>query len=291
MSNSLYYNLLCHCILTQVAVINFSEAYDPLDPNGNITIKWDVLSWTPDGYVVVVTIYNYQRYRHTQAPGWSLVWTWAKDEVIWSMMGGQTTEQGDCFKLLQGGVINSWAQDPANAVSSFQLSVGSAGTSNKTVRLPRNITLKTPGPGYTCGLAKIVKPTTFITVDKRRVTQALNDTTMLWGIKSYNDVLMQAGRSGNVQLELLFRKDKAPTFTSQKGWAFPRRIYFNGDNCIMPIPWLPSVEFAILINLLPYSNNGFSVCQLQSQCPNGMTFSISLRSRCFFIISVSFCHF
>lgn len=29
-----------------------SEAYDALDPNGNITIKWDVISWTPDGYVV-----------------------------------------------------------------------------------------------------------------------------------------------------------------------------------------------------------------------------------------------
>lgn len=30
------------------------EAYDPLDPNGNITIKWDVVSWTPDGYVVSI---------------------------------------------------------------------------------------------------------------------------------------------------------------------------------------------------------------------------------------------
>mgnify|MGYP004722816661 CR=1 FL=1 len=30
----------------------FAAAYDPLDPNGNITIKWDVMSWTPDGYVV-----------------------------------------------------------------------------------------------------------------------------------------------------------------------------------------------------------------------------------------------
>lgn len=40
-----------------VAVIIFSlagnlAAYDILDPNGNITIKWDVMSWTPDGYVV-----------------------------------------------------------------------------------------------------------------------------------------------------------------------------------------------------------------------------------------------
>lgn len=30
----------------------FSAAYDPLDPTGNITMKWDVVSWTADGYVV-----------------------------------------------------------------------------------------------------------------------------------------------------------------------------------------------------------------------------------------------
>ena len=29
-----------------------AEAYDALDPEGNITMKWDVMSWTPDGYVV-----------------------------------------------------------------------------------------------------------------------------------------------------------------------------------------------------------------------------------------------
>jgi hypothetical protein len=29
-----------------------AEAYDSLDPNGNITVKWDVMHWTPDGYVV-----------------------------------------------------------------------------------------------------------------------------------------------------------------------------------------------------------------------------------------------
>lgn len=58
---------------------------------------------------------------------------------------------------------------------------------------------------------------------------------MLWGIKYYNDLLMQAGPYGNVQSELLFRKDPS-TFTFQKGWAFPRRIYFNGDNCVMPPP-------------------------------------------------------
>ncbi|GMH01096.1 hypothetical protein Nepgr_002935 [Nepenthes gracilis] len=405
-----------------------TEAYDALDPTGNITIKWDIMSWTPDGYVAVVTMFNFQAYRHIQAPGWSLGWTWAKKEVIWSMVGGQTTDQGDCSKFkgniphcckknptvvdllpgtpynqqiancCRGGVINSWVQDPSNAVSAFQLSVGQAGTTNKTVRLPKNFTLQAPGPGYTCGPAKIVKATKFVTADKRRVTQALmtwnitcsysqflsqktptccvslssfyndtivpcptcacgcqnnmtqsgscvsespylasavsdpgkysttpllqctshmcpirvhwhvklnyksywrvkvtitnfnfrmnytqwnlvvqhpnfdnltqlfsfnykaltpydglNDTAMLWGIKFYNDLLMQAGPLGNVQSELLFRKDKL-TFTFDKGWAFPRRIYFNGDNCVMPppdaYPWLPNASPGTIIYLL-----------------------------------------
>lgn len=34
------------------SVFVYAAAYDPLDPNGNITIKWDIMSWTPDGYVV-----------------------------------------------------------------------------------------------------------------------------------------------------------------------------------------------------------------------------------------------
>ncbi|TKY65052.1 COBRA protein [Spatholobus suberectus] len=396
--------LFCTCFTS-------TDAYDPLDPNGNITIKWDVLAWTPDGYVAVVTMNNFQRYRHITYPGWSLGWTWTKKEVIWSMMGGQTTEQGDCSKFKgnvphsckkdptvvdllpgtpynqqiancwKGGVLSSWLQDPTNAVASFQVSVGNAGTNNRTVNVPKNFTLNAPGPGYTCGPAKIVRPTKFISPNKRRVTQALmtwsvtctysqflaqkaptccvslssfyndnivhcptcscgcrsnssksrscvdldtpllatvvsgsgknkfspsvqctshmcpiqvhwhvklnykeywrvkvtitnfnyrmnysdwnlvvqhpnfdnltqlfgfnyklltpyasiNDTAMLWGIKSHNDFLNQAGPKGNVQAELLFRKDKA-TFTFVKGWAFPRRIYFNGDNCVMPPP-------------------------------------------------------
>lgn len=124
------------------------------------------------------------------------------------MLGGQTTEQGDCSRFkgnaphcckkdptvvdllpgtpynqqiancCKGGVLSSWAQDTANAVSSFQVSVGAAGTTNKTVRVPKNFTLKAPGPGYTCGPAKIVRPTKFITGDKRRTTQALSKFQM-----------------------------------------------------------------------------------------------------------------
>ncbi|GFZ19209.1 COBRA-like extracellular glycosyl-phosphatidyl inositol-anchored protein family [Actinidia rufa] len=346
---------------TSRAVFNFlflayCDAYDALDPTGNITIKWDVISWTPDGYVAVVTMFNFQQYRHIQAPGWTLGWTWAKKEIA------------NCCK---GGVINSWVQDPSNAASSFQVSVGAAGTTNKTVRVPKNFTLRAPGPGYTCGPAKIVKPTKFVTQDGRRVTQAMmtwnvtctysqflaqktptccvslssfyNDTIVpcptctcgcqnnktqpgscvnpespylasvvaganknsyaplvqctshmcpirihwhvklnykeYWRVKvtitNFNyrmnysqwnlvvqhpnlDNLTQifsfkykpltpyaaiTGPLGNVQSELLFRKD-ASTFTFEKGWAFPRRIYFNGDNCVMPppdaYPYLPN---------------------------------------------------
>lgn len=152
----------------------------------------------------VVTIFNFQQYRHIQAPGWMLGWTWAKKEVIWSMVGGQATEQGDCSRFkgniphcckkdpsvvdllpgtpynmqiancCKGGIISSWIQDPANAASSFQISVGAAGTTNKTVRVPKNFTLKSPGPGYTCGAAKIVKPSRFVSQDGRRTTQALS---------------------------------------------------------------------------------------------------------------------
>ncbi|KAL8264076.1 hypothetical protein R6Q59_022206 [Mikania micrantha] len=385
-----------------------SVAFDPLDPFGNITIKWDVISWTPDGYVALVTMNNFQMYRHIMSPGWTLGWNWAKKEVIWSMVGAQTTEQGDCSKFkggntphcckrnpvvvdllpgvpynqqisncCKGGVVSSWGQDPSAAVSSFQVSVGLAGTSNKTVKLPKNFTLLAPGPGYTCGPATIVPSTVYLTPDRRRKTQALmtwnvtctysqflvskhpsccvsfssfynetitpcpacscgchnkdkciksgskqatsvgintprkdnepllqcthhmcpirvhwhvkqnykdywrvkmavtnfnyklnytqwtlvaqhpnlnnvtqvfsfdykplvpyqsiNDTGMFYGMKFYNDLLMEAGPFGNVQSELLLQKDKN-TFTFKQGWAFPRKVYFNGEECMLPPP-------------------------------------------------------
>ncbi|KAM7268516.1 hypothetical protein ACFE04_010682 [Oxalis oulophora] len=401
-------------------LLSHAVAYDPLDPSGNITIKWDVTSWTSDGYVAVVTMTNYQMYRHISSPGWTLGWVWAKKEVIWSMVGGQATEQGDCSKFkntiphcckknptvvdllpgtpynqqiancCKGGVVASWGQDPSSAVSSFQLSVGQSGSSNKTVKLPKNFTLTAPGRGYTCSQAKIVPNTVFLSSDGRRETQAwsefassvlhkainrptytfcrysqilasknptccvsmssfysnnitscpncscgcqdksncvmsgsgiknvvdlhtptkdntpllqctrhmcpirvhwhvktsykeywrvkititnfnyrmnysqwtlvvqhpnlnnvtqvfsfnykalipyqsTNDTGMFSGVKYFNDVLMQDGEEGNVQSELILKKDLT-TFSFKQGWAFPRAVYFNGDECTMPLP-------------------------------------------------------
>ena len=66
---------------------------------------------------------------------------------------------------------------------------------------------------------------------------------MFYGLKFYNDLLMEAGPFGNVQSEVLMRKDYS-TFTFSQGWAFPRKIYFNGDECQMPppdsYPYLPN---------------------------------------------------
>ncbi|KAL1531684.1 COBRA-like protein 4 [Salvia divinorum] len=405
--------------------ISHADSYDPLDPFGNVTIKWDVISWTADGYVALVTMFNFQMYRHFMSPGWTMTWGWAKKEVIWSMVGAQTTEQGDCSKFkgnvphcckrvptvvdllpgvpynqqiancCKGGVVASWGQDPGSAVSAFQVSVGLSGTTNKTVKLPTNFTLLGPGPGYTCGPAKVVPSTVYLTPDRRRKTQALmtwnvtctysqllvsrhpsccvslssfynetitpcpkcscgchnkkdcikpdsnklkmrgintpkkdntpllqcthhmcpirvhwhvkvnykdywrvkiaitnfnyrmnftqwtlvaqhpnlnnvtqvfsfdykpivpyqsiNDTAMFYGMKFYNDLLMEAGESGNVQTEILLKKDK-DVFTFKQGWAFPRKIYFNGDECMLPPPdAYPILPNAAHQNFTPFS--------------------------------------
>ncbi|KAK4479421.1 hypothetical protein RD792_014935 [Penstemon davidsonii] len=296
-------NILCLFVVIpssySLHFLIFVESYDPLDPFGNITIKWDVISWTPDGYVALVTMNNFQMYRHIMSPGWTLGWGWAKKEVIWSMVGAQATEQGDCSKFkgnvphcckrnpivvdllpgvpynqqiancCKGGVVASWGQDPSSAVSSFQVSVGLAGTSNKTVKLPKNFTLLGPGPGYTCGPAKIV-PSTWTLVAQHpnlnNVTQvfsfdykplvpyqSINDTGMFYGMKFYNDLLMEAGNFGNVQTEVLLKKDK-DTFTLKQGWAFPRKIYFNGDECQLPPPdAYPVLPNSAQNNLIPIS--------------------------------------
>ncbi|KAM7506866.1 hypothetical protein LguiA_017319 [Lonicera macranthoides] len=182
-------------------------SYDPLDPNGNITIKWDIETWTPDGYIAIVTLFNYQLYRHIQAPGWSVGWAWARNEVIWDMRGRQTTERGDCSQYkgtithccnraptivdlmpeapynqqlkncCKGGILSSLLQFPANSVSS-------------NLPRPASVVPETTENNY----APLVRCT--------------NDTALLYGVKSYNDLLMQARPTGYVQSKFLGFKIK-----------------------------------------------------------------------------------
>lgn len=58
---------------------------------------------------------------------------------------------------------------------------------------------------------------------------------MFWGIKFYNDMILTSGEQGNAQTEMLLHKDEG-IFTFREGWTFPRRISFNGDECVMPLP-------------------------------------------------------
>lgn len=61
-----------------------------------------------------------------------------------------------------------------------------------------------------------------------------DDSAMFWGVTYFNDMLMEAGPNGNVQSDLLFRKGE--DFTLRNGWTFPDRVYFNGDQCVLPLP-------------------------------------------------------
>ncbi|MBA0655213.1 hypothetical protein Goklo_007720, partial [Gossypium klotzschianum] len=63
----------------------------------------------------------------------------------------------------------------------------------------------------------------------------INDSGMFWGVEYYNDMLLQEGEVGNVQSEMLLHKDEG-IFSFREGWVFPRRILFNGDECVMPPP-------------------------------------------------------
>lgn len=58
---------------------------------------------------------------------------------------------------------------------------------------------------------------------------------MFWGVQYYNDMLLSYGDNGNVQTEVLLQKNPGE-FTFNGGWTFPRKISFNGDECVMPSP-------------------------------------------------------
>ena len=64
-----------------------------------------------------------------------------------------------------------------------------------------------------------------------------DEVALFWGLKYYNQELLNADEKqvGSVSTELILEKD-LDSFTLSNGWAFPRRIYFNGENCEMPPP-------------------------------------------------------
>ncbi|KAK9104115.1 hypothetical protein Scep_020959 [Stephania cephalantha] len=211
----LHFSLLLLLLLSCSAILCSAALSDPYDPDGNITIRWDILLWTPDGYVATVNITNYQKYRTVQAPGWKLGWTWAHRQVVWASMGARFLNHSDCSRFkgsipltcakqpvavdlmtdapynvqvagcCKGGLLASRFERTERSTAAFQITVGLDGTTNRTVSMPRNFTLQVPRGGYTCGPTKTVRPTRFITPDGRRVTQALVTWEVVCKYSSY----------------------------------------------------------------------------------------------------------
>ncbi|KAB1997493.1 hypothetical protein ES319_D12G028300v1 [Gossypium barbadense] len=192
-----------------VLILNFflcpvspSYGYDPLDPKGNITIKWDLLQSNSDTNDVKVSLLNFQLYRHIEQPGWKLGWEWLGKEVIWSIQGAEATEQGNCSRFkggqlphcfenkplivdllpgapyniqtsncCKGGVLSSMIQDPAKYAAVFQMNIRAGGAADSDFDMPQNFSLGVPG--YTCAKPVQVASSKYSSDGGRRWTQAL----------------------------------------------------------------------------------------------------------------------
>lgn len=95
-----------------------------------------------------------------------------KDPVIVDLLPS-TPYNMQIANCCKAGIISTFSQNLANAASTFQLNVGIPGAI-KTIKVPKNFTLRAPGPGYTCGHAAVVKSSRFFTADGRRSTQAVS---------------------------------------------------------------------------------------------------------------------
>ena len=151
-----------------------------------------------------MTIQNYYQYRHVDKPGWNLGWTWANNEVIWSMKGAFATDMGNCSSYksqiphsckkdpviadlmfnqaspenmtegcCRGGVLYPMAINPSNSFSSFEVQVGNQQV-NGSVHAPKHLTLLAPGPGYSCGPLMDVEPTVSSDIGGRRQVPVFN---------------------------------------------------------------------------------------------------------------------
>lgn len=150
-----------------------------------------------------MTIQNYYQYRHVDKPGWQLGWTWAKNEVIWSMDGAVASQQGNCAEFkhqiphsckkdpvivdlmpealadnrsedcCRGGILEAWAINPSKSFSSFEIKVGNLEVNSSGYK-PLNITLLAPGPGYTCSPMVDVDPSVSLVIGGRREIQVFS---------------------------------------------------------------------------------------------------------------------
>ncbi|KAK2357289.1 protein COBRA [Trifolium repens] len=160
------------------------------------------------------------------------------------MVGSQAAEQGDCSKFVgdiphsckkdptivdllpsspysqrvlhccKGGSLSSSLQDFSNSVAGFKITVGRVEASKKTVKLPQHFKLEAPGPGYSCGPAKIVQPTQFGKPGTTRVLQA----HMTWNVTcTYSQFLAKRSPTCYVSLSSFYNQNLVPCSTCACG--------------------------------------------------------------------------
>ncbi|PAN39344.1 hypothetical protein PAHAL_7G236500 [Panicum hallii] len=205
----------------------FADAYDPMDPNGDITIDWDFQSLdvkAANTYTVMVSIHNRQLYRHIERPGWRLSWSWAGKEVIWDTRGAEATEQGDCSRVgggsrphccqkrpvmvdlppgtpfnqqvancCRGGVLSSLSQNNLTSTAAFQMVVGEYAAArdggSKEPEMPWGFDIGVPG--YSCSNATKVPPTRS-KVDRNRHVQVLLTWRVTCSYSQYREAGVQS---------------------------------------------------------------------------------------------------
>ncbi|KAJ8485405.1 hypothetical protein OPV22_017890 [Ensete ventricosum] len=270
-------------IVVLLLMSSHAVAYDPLDPTGNITIKWDIMSWTADGYVAMVvpstTFLTPDKRRKTQAlMTWNVTCTYSQflaskhptccvsfssfynDTIIPCPSCACGCENKNCVKsdskILSSPGINTPKKDntpllqcthhmcPVRVHWHVKLNY------KEYWRAKIAITNFNYRMNYTQWTLVVQHPnldnvTEVFSFEYKPLVAygSINDTGMFYGMKYYNDLLMEAGAYGNVQSEVLLRKN-ADAFTFKQGWAFPRKVYFNGDECMLPppdvYPYLPN---------------------------------------------------
>ena len=57
----------------------------------------------------------------------------------------------------------------------------------------------------------------------QNISYVSDDLGIFWGVKFYNDMLLQGGLDGNLQSETVFRRDES--FMLNNGWAFQCELH------------------------------------------------------------------
>uniref|UniRef100_N1QQH3 Uncharacterized protein n=1 Tax=Aegilops tauschii TaxID=37682 RepID=N1QQH3_AEGTA len=174
-----------------------------------IKIAGTTLSESAGSNPVSVSLQNYQLYRHLEDPGWRLSWFWAGDEVILDAKGAEATEQGNCTRF-----------------------VGAHSCKKRPVMMDLG-----PGTPYNLQVANCCRGGVLSSLVQN--SKAATSTFMMTvgNFAPSSDVGPQMPFNFSIGVpgytcsnatvsEILLRKDQ--DFTFDAGWAFPRKMYFDG---------------------------------------------------------------